>query len=157
MHSNESEEFALPPAALAGMEDAAAPPSLPRVIPTPPPGVALKQLSQPGASRWIDRRRVGRTPQRLRASLQPVDATGALRSPVIYVRDLDEFGAGFISHHDVSAMGVAELMLAAGAVGNRRPLHIRCNVRRCRELPNRWFEGLLEFVDVQKQLAQRQN
>ena len=63
----------------------------------------------------IERRRVMRTSYRTQAWLQPADETGAIRSPLIHTRDLDETGVGFIARQDLSAVGDAVLFLPSGS------------------------------------------
>ncbi len=114
-------------------------------------GNAIERIAR-GRPPRIERRRVSRGCYRTQAWLEPVDETGALRSPIIFVRDVDEFGLGFLAHHDVSAMGVATLFLPAA---NGRPLRLRCRIGRCREFENGWFEGVIEFTEAQPLLAVR--
>jgi hypothetical protein len=98
----------------------------------------------------IERRRVRRASYRMQAWLQPVDETGALRCPVVFCRDLDDHGMGFIAHHDLSALDVAMLCLPANT---GRQTRIKCYIRRSREFANGWFEGVVEFIEPQPQLA----
>jgi hypothetical protein len=98
----------------------------------------------------IERRRVSRACYRTQAWLQPVDETGALRCPVVFSRDLDGFGMGFIAHHDLSPLDLAMLCLPAG---NGQPVRIKCHIRRSREFASGWFEGAVEFTVPQPQLA----
>jgi hypothetical protein len=100
----------------------------------------------------IERRRIMRSVYRTQAWLQPADETGALRSPLIHTRDLDEIGVGFIARQDLSALGAAILFLPSG---NGRPVRVPCRVRRSRELGGGWFEGLVEFVNPQPMFATR--
>src|SRR5271155_3253018 len=81
----------------------------------------------------IERRRVRRASYRTQAWLQPVDETGALRCPVVFCRDLDDYGMGYIAHHDLSALDLAVLCLPGN---NGRPLRIKCHIRRRREFTN---------------------
>jgi len=90
----------------------------------------------------IERRRRLRTGYRTRAWLQPVDDTAATRPPLIFTRDLDTEGLGFLASQDLSALGDAVLHLP-DATG--RAVRVPCHVRRSRDLEPGWFEGLLQF------------
>jgi len=100
----------------------------------------------------IERRRVDRACYRTQAWLQPVDETGALRCPVVFSRDLDGYGMGFIAHHDLSALDLAVLSLPAN---DGRAVKIKCHIRRSREVANGWYEGVVEFTEPQPHLASR--
>lgn len=114
----------------------------------PAAGMAIEKIAS-GQMPRIDRRRVPRRICRTRAWLEPLDHTGPLRNPIIYTRDVDQFGAGYIAQHDVSAVGKAILHLP---ITGSRPMRLPCTVRRCRELMNGWFEGVVDFKDVQMKL-----
>jgi hypothetical protein len=100
----------------------------------------------------IDRRHTPRTTYEMTAWLSPADDTGALRRPNIRTRDLNPRGLGFRARQDVSALGEAILRLPA-ATG--RYIAVSCRVRRSLELGNGWFDGLLEFLTPQPDLAHR--
>jgi len=100
----------------------------------------------------IERRRIMRSTYRTQAWLQPADETGAIRSPLIHTRDLDEVGVGYIARQDLSALGDGILFLPSG---NGRPVRVPCRVRRSRELGGGWFEGLIEFINPQPMFATR--
>jgi hypothetical protein len=116
------------------------------------PAAATKAIESIASGRppRIDRRRVSRACYRTQAWLQPVDETGALRCPVVFSRDLDGYGMGFIAHHDLSALDLAVLCLPAN---DGRAMRIKCHIRRSRELANGWYEGVVEFIEPQPQLA----
>jgi hypothetical protein len=114
-------------------------------------GNAIERIAR-GRPPRIERRRVSRGVYRMQAWLQPADATGALRSPIIFVRDVDEYGLGFLAHHDVSALGLPVLFLPAA---NGRPLRLNCRIARCREFELGWFEGMVQFTQPQPVLAVR--
>jgi hypothetical protein len=115
---------------------------------------AMRMMSEVTRERppRIERRRVMRTNYRTQAWLQPADETGALRSPLIHTRDLDEMGVGFIARQDLSAVGDAILFLPSGS---GRPVRVPCRVRRSRELGGGWFEGLAVFIQPQPMFATR--
>ena len=100
----------------------------------------------------IDRRHTPRTIYEMTAWLSPADDTGAVRPPLIKTRDLNPRGLGFRARQDVSALGEAILRLPA-ATG--RCIAVSCRVRRSLEMGNGWFDGLLEFLTPQPDLATR--
>ena len=75
----------------------------------------------------IERRHVSRARYQTRAWLQPFDETGAIRSPVIFTRDLDPHGLGFIARQDLAVLGRAVLHLPAC---NGATVRVRCRIRR---------------------------
>ena len=100
----------------------------------------------------IDRRHMPRTTYEMTAWLSPADDTGAVRRPIIRTRDLNPRGLGFRARQDVSALGEAILRLPS-ATG--RSIAVSCRVRRSLEMGNGWFDGLLEFLTPQPDLAVR--
>ncbi len=100
----------------------------------------------------IERRRIMRAGYRTQAWLQPMDETGAIRSPVIHTRDLDPLGLGFIARQDFAAIESGILHLPAT---NGRAVRIRCRIRRSREFSLGWYEGVLEFLEEQPMFAVR--
>jgi hypothetical protein len=100
----------------------------------------------------IDRRHVPRTMYEITAWLAPADDTGAIRRPLIHTRDVSLKGLGFRARQDVSALGEAILRLPATT---GRCIAVACRVRRSLELGNGWFDGLVEFLQPQPDLAVR--
>jgi hypothetical protein len=98
----------------------------------------------------IERRHVSRARYQTPAWLQPYDETGALRSPLIFTRDLDPEGLGFIARHDLAVLGRAVLHLPACNGGSVR---VRCRVRRSRDFTNGWYEGVVQFDHEQPRFA----
>jgi len=101
----------------------------------------------------IDRRRDPRTSYQTTAWLAPADDTGAIRRPIIRTRDVSLRGLGFRTRQDVSALGYAILRLPA-ATGHRC-IAVACRVRRSLETGDGWFDGLVEFLQPQPDLALR--
>jgi hypothetical protein len=98
----------------------------------------------------IERRQVRRARYQTQAWLQPYDETGAIRSPLIFTRDLDPHGLGFIARQDLAVLGRAVLHLPATRGGTVR---LRCRLRRSRDISNRWFEGVVQFEQEQVKFA----
>jgi hypothetical protein len=111
-------------------------------------------MDGPDPRALIDRRQVPRVPFAAAAALAPADATGAVRAPAIRTRDLNPLGLGFLSRHDLSVLGEAELRLP-GVTG--RVVCVACRVRRSRELGNGWYDGLVEFLQPQPNLTVQDN
>jgi len=116
---------------------------LPQLVEQPHPGIkeAMERIARSRIPR-IERRRNARAIYRTQAWLQAIDATGAVRPPMIHTRDLDTLGLGFISKHDLSVLAEGELHLPAA---NGRPVRVICAVRRSREFGGGWYEGFVEF------------
>lgn len=100
----------------------------------------------------IDRRHIPRTSYEITALLSPADDTGATRRPNIRTRDLNVQGVGFRARQDLSALGEAILQLPAST---GRCIAVACRVRRSLEIGNGWFDGLIEFLQPQPDLAIR--
>jgi hypothetical protein len=98
----------------------------------------------------IERRHVSRARYQTRAWLQPFDETGAIRSPVIFTRDLDPHGLGFIARQDLAVLGRAVLHLPAC---NGSTVRVRCRVRRSRDIAKGWYEGVVHFDQEQARFA----
>ena len=117
--------------------------------PSPAASELMKQIATVRPPR-IERRRIARLSYRTQAWLQPVDETGALRSPLIHTRDLDQLGLGFIARHDLAVLGRAVLHLPSAS---GRTVRMRCQVRRSRDFTNGWYEGFVEFEQEQAMFA----
>jgi hypothetical protein len=100
----------------------------------------------------IDRRHVPRTSYQITAWLAPADDTGAIRRPIIRTRDVSPRALGFRARQDVSALGYAILRLPATT---GRYIAVACRVRRSLEIGDGWFDGLVEFLQPQPDLALR--
>lgn len=89
-----------------------------------------------------DRRESKRLAYRVRAELR-LFADGADAEPwVIYTRDADPRGIGFITPHrlPLGYGGSVELLTPSG-----RKQKIPCTLYRCREVSPGWYEGALYF------------
>ncbi len=120
--------------------------------PTPqtawPPEVDLILSAMDAAypRRTHDRRASTRSTYRTRAELKlfsdhPLDAP-----TVLYTRDVQDRGIGFITRErlPLGYAGTVELTLESG-----EKIRSHCTVYRCRETINGWFEGALHFSQTQ--------
>ncbi len=91
----------------------------------------------------IDRRASARSSYRTRAHLK-LFAEHPLDAPrVLYTRDVQDRGIGFITRErlPLGYGGVVELTMPDG-----KQVRTHCTVHRCRESINGWFEGALHFT-----------
>jgi hypothetical protein len=89
-----------------------------------------------------ERRTGGRMPYRVRAELRLFRDRPGSPAWLLYVRDADPRGLGFISPHrlPLGYGGYVELVAPTG-----RPLSVPCTLFRCREAVPGWYEGAMNF------------
>ena len=89
-----------------------------------------------------DRRLSERLPYRVRAELRLFSDRPGSPAWLLYVRDADRRGMGFITPHrlPLGYGGNVDLVAASG-----RPLSVPCVLSRCREAVAGWYEGALTF------------
>jgi len=94
------------------------------------------------APRVEERRTAGRSPYRVRAELRLFRDRPGSPAWLLYVRDADPRGLGFISPHrlPLGYGGYVELVAPTG-----RPLSVPCTLFRCREAVPGWYEGAMNF------------
>src|SRR5439155_18837620 len=95
-----------------------------------------------GHSAEADRRKVRRAPYRVRAELRLFSDPPGAGVWLIYTRDADRRGAGFVTRHclPLGYGGWIELLAPNG-----RLTKIHCTLFRCRPAAGEWFEGALYF------------
>jgi hypothetical protein len=95
-------------------------------------------------------KRCGRTRYRARAALRLFsDAPGA-PSWLLYARDGNERGLGFITPHRLP-LGYGGMIDLPAPGGDKR--RIACTLLRCREVSSGWYEGALYFNRAQAEFA----
>lgn len=102
----------------------------------------LSALEVGQGSQVDDRRESAREPYRTRAALRLFsDPEGALPS-ILFTRDVDRRGMGFITRHrlPLGYGGMIRLTLPGG-----REIEAACTLLRCREAAPGWYEGALNF------------
>ncbi len=89
-----------------------------------------------------DRRQHGRQPHRVRAELRLFSDPDSRRPWVIFTRDLNSRGLGFIANCrlPLGYGGYVEFETPDG-----KAVQVGCTVYRCREAAAGWFEGALHF------------
>jgi hypothetical protein len=89
-----------------------------------------------------DRRVATRVPYRVRAELRLFADTAGAPPWVLYTRDVDQRGLGFITPHrlPLGYGGWIELLAPSG-----RKMRIPCTLYRCRQAVSGWYEGALYF------------
>ena len=89
-----------------------------------------------------ERRAAGRFPYRVRAELRLFRDRPGTPAWLIYVRDADPRGIGFVSQHrlPLGYGGYVELVAPTG-----RPLSVPCTLFRCREVVPGWYDGAMNF------------
>jgi hypothetical protein len=95
-----------------------------------------------GAPAGEERRAGLRASYRVRAELRLFRDRPGSPAWLIYVRDADPRGLGFISPHrlPLGYGGYVELVAPSG-----RPLSVPCTLFRCREAVPGWYEGAMSF------------
>jgi len=95
-----------------------------------------------GAHTGEERRAGGRISYHVRAELHLFRDPPGSPPWLLYVRDADPRGLGFISTHrlPLGYGGYVELVAPTG-----RPLSIPCTLFRCREAVPGWYEGAMNF------------
>jgi hypothetical protein len=90
-----------------------------------------------------EERRTGeRLLHRVRAELRLFRDRPGTPAWLLYVRDADPRGLGFVSPHrlPLGYAGYVELVAPNG-----RPVSIHCTLLRCREAVKGWYEGAMSF------------
>jgi hypothetical protein len=89
-----------------------------------------------------ERRNSDRRPYRVRAELRLFRDRPGSPAWLLYIRDADPRGLGFISPHrlPLGYGGYVELVAPSG-----RPVSIPCTLFRCREAVQGWYEGAMSF------------
>ncbi len=89
-----------------------------------------------------DRRYRHRLAYRVRAELRLFSDPDGSEPWVLYTRDVDSRGLGFITPHrlPLGYGGAVELLAPSG-----RKLRVECTLFRCRQSVQGWFEGALYF------------
>ena len=97
-----------------------------------------------------DRRQSPRLPFRVKARLRLFSDAPRSAPWVIYTRDIDSRGIGFLSPHrlPLGYGGSIDLPDATGQL-----VTINCTLLRCREAAPGWFEGALNFNREQRDYA----
>jgi len=92
----------------------------------------------------LERRARCRVRYRVEAGLQLLadDADEAPRR--IYTRDMTPLGIGFVTHDPLPLGAGANLLLPASTGGADM---VACNVTRCREIVNGWFDCAVSFKE----------
>ena len=101
---------------------------------------------------YADRRTVTRIPYRVRGELRLFSDPSGTAPWMIYTRDVDRRGLGFITSHRLPLGYGGWVELAAP---NGRMMKIHCTLFRCRQAVEGWFEGALYFNREQPVFAQR--
>lgn len=91
-----------------------------------------------------------RLPYRVRAELTLFSDLSSAEPWVLYTRDADQRGLGFITPHrlPLGYGGWIELLAPGG-----RKLRIQCTLYRCRQAVQGWYEGALHFNREQSAFA----
>jgi hypothetical protein len=101
---------------------------------------AGKSQEKPPAG--VQRRYPGRTPYRVRAMLRLFSDSAHDPPWVLYIRDIDPRGVGFITPHclPLGYGGVLKLYAPGG-----QQMRIECTLFRCRQTVRGWYEGAMCF------------
>ena len=99
----------------------------------------------------LERRTRPRLPYRFRTTLWIVGAAPGAAPHVVFTRDVNEWGVGFMTRRavPVGRDGNVALPLRLGPA-----LRVDCTAGRCRPFLEGWHEGVLLFVDQQAALAE---
>jgi hypothetical protein len=104
-------------------------------------GMVLTALETAG---WKDERRQHRrTAYRVRATLRMFADAPAARARVLYTRDADHRGVGFITRERLP-LGYGG-MLRLPSPKTSKTSNIACTLIRCRMAAPGWYEGALQF------------
>jgi hypothetical protein len=90
-----------------------------------------------------ERRAAPRQPYRTAALLRLFSDTADSPRLLVFTRDVDPRGLGFITQHrlPLGFSGRVELQSPQGG-----PIDVGCTVYRCRPFTSEWFEGSLSFI-----------
>ena len=109
--------------------------------PRPAP-LRLVGTLEPVARTGAERRRTRRLDHRVRAELRLFADAPGVAPWVLFTRDVDPKGVGFITRHPVP-LGYAGWLDLPAPDGH--PLRASVTIFRCREAVNGWYEGALHF------------
>ncbi|MGH7176481.1 MAG: hypothetical protein ACREJC_03785 [Tepidisphaeraceae bacterium] len=119
-------------------------PCAPGIDPWPAEVDLILSAMDAGAGRDLDRRSVSslRMAYRVRAALRLFCDPDDARPWLLYSRDVDPRGLGFITPHrlPLGYGGTVELFSPRG-----RKLRVDCLLSRCRQVAPGWYEGALNF------------
>ncbi len=108
-----------------------------------------RRLNPPRFSATVkddDRRRLARAPYEVTATLSVQGEDGA-SEVMLYTRDVNSAGSGFVAPLDVFSAEAATNASATIAIpspdGEVR--HVRCQLKRAREIGDGWVEGYVSF------------
>jgi hypothetical protein len=103
---------------------------------------ARDAASQRAGGEDADQRVQGRLPYRVRAELTLFSDPPAAEPWILYTRDADQRGIGFITPHRLP-LGYGGWIDLLGPSG--RKMRIPCTLFRCRQAVQGWYEGALYF------------
>jgi hypothetical protein len=110
-------------------------------------GLILSALECGRGLAITDRRAASRRPLRTKASLKLFSDTTDNEPWILFTRDVDTRGFGFITRHRLP-LGFGGMITLT--LPNGRELRTHCTLLRCREAAPGWFEGALSFNRPQK-------
>lgn len=94
------------------------------------------------AARAVERRRLPRWEYRVQGDLMlGADELSAARW-TIFSKDINPWSCGFITHQVLPVYKKAMLRLPTP---EEQVLHIRCQIRRCREFAPGWYKAAVDF------------
>ena len=110
----------------------------------------LRLASTETAAAPVERRRARRVSHRVRAELRLFADAPGTPPRVLFTRDADPRGVGFITRHPVPLGygGWLELLAPDGD-----PLKVSVTLFRCRETIGGWYEGALHFNKRQARMS----
>ena len=112
--------------------------------------LSAMEAARTDASDLSDRRKHPRATRRVQAELQ-LFAHNPLQPPIqLYTRDISASGIGFITRERLT-LGYNGLV--AIHLNEKETITAQCNVYRCREAINGWYEGALAFTVEQPTLG----
>ena len=116
----------------------------------PPEADLVLSALEAAGGRGAERRKVVRIKYRVRASLRLFAESAGNPPSILYTRDVNERGMGFITPHRLP-LGYGGMVELVGP--NGQTLQIHCTLFRCREAAPGWFEGSLYFNRPQAAFA----
>ncbi len=116
--------------------------------PVPAPAAMVLSALEAASGTRLERRLTGRTSYRTVAEIRLFRDGTAMPARVLYTRDINRRGVGFVTPH--------RLPLGYGGVlrlpdGDGRVTEVHCTLQRCREAAPGWFEGAAHFNRDQPQ------
>lgn len=112
----------------------------------------LSAMQAGGGGAWLDQRRAHRVPYRMRAELSLFSEGRGGRSQMLYCRDIDVNGMGFITTEPLP-LGYGGTVTIFTPSGQTQ--HVACTLTRCREAVSGWYEGALRFHARQAVFAEQ--